>query len=198
MACTTLPSLMLKMAMSVATTATSAATAEFSRESRASVARSTFSWIVSPISVTSRRRPFAPEDRLQDRHRDQHEAERADHGRARRQVELDREVDAERRDHGSHGPADRQPVADPPRVEHRGDGRHDQVAEDEEHPRDRDGRGYHEAERGVEEEVPEAHVEARHLGLPVVERDGEELAPEDVMEGADQRVEARGLPDLGP
>jgi hypothetical protein len=118
--------------------------------------------------------------------------------RSGRQVEHERQADAAGRDQRAHRPADRQPRPQAGGEEHRRHRGHDEEAEDEEHAGDGHRGGHHEAERDVEQEVPEADVQTPPLGLRLVHRDQQEAVAEDVVEGADQRVEDGRLRQLRP
>ena len=83
-------------------------------------------------------------------------------------------------------------------IQHGGNRRHDQVAEHQQHAGNRHRRGDDEAERGVEEEVPEPDRDALGFGAVRVHRDREEPPPEHVVKDADGAVQHRGLPDFGP
>ncbi len=125
------------------------------------------------------------------RHQDQHEPEGAHDRGAGRQIELQRQPDAERRHDGAHRPADRQPRADVLGVQHRRDRRDDQVAEHQQHAGDRDRRRHDEAERGIEQEVPQPDVAGRSASAVVVaHRDRQERLAEDVVKSADRRRRA--------
>ena len=61
----------------------------------------------------------------------------------------------------AHRPADRQARADAVGEQHRRHRRHDQIAEHQQHAGDRDRAGDDEAERGVEQEIPQPHRRRR-------------------------------------
>ncbi len=110
----------------------------------------------------------------------------------------ERQIHAERRHDRPHRPADRQPLADAIGVQHRGNRRHDEVAEHQQHAGNRHRRGDHEAERRVEQEVPEPDRDPFGLRPFGIHRDRQKLVAKHVVEDSDCAVQKRGLPDFGP
>src|ERR1017187_4902180 len=104
-------------------------------------------------------------------HSYQDQGESADDGRAGGQIDLQRKVDTQCRDQRAHGPAYGQSSADPIGKEHGAYRGHDQVAEHQQDAGDGDRGRDHEAERGVEQEVPEANIDAFFFGGFGVHRD---------------------------
>jgi hypothetical protein len=69
------------------------------------------------------------ENQMDQEHEDQDSAEGANDGGASRGIQADREVDAQGRDQGSHGPSNCEPWTYLIREQHRSDRWNDQVAE---------------------------------------------------------------------
>ena len=153
---------------------------------------------VVEVALVHVARPVPHEQRTYGRHDGQDDPEGANDRGAGRQIQRHRQINAERRHDRAHGPADRQAGTDVVRVQHRSDGGDDQITEDQQHARDRDRRRHHESKRGVEQKIPEANGHAGRLGALRVDRDGEELLPEDEVEETDAAVEHRRLPDVVP
>ena len=137
-------------------------------------------------------------DQVQEEHQHQDAAEGDHNGGTSGCVELHTEVTAERRNQRAHGPADCQTPADAVGKEHGANAGNDQVAEHQQHAGDGHRRGHHKAERSVEEEVPEAHVEALLFGFVMVHGNGQKFLAKDKVEDADGAVEKSRLANFGP
>jgi len=85
-------------------------------------------------------------DQMHEEHQDEDGAEGDDDGCAGWRVQLDAEPATQSRDHGAHGPADGETRADAIREEHCADAWNNQVAKNEEHTGDGDGRSYDKSE----------------------------------------------------
>src|SRR5216684_8251306 len=138
------------------------------------------------------------QDEMQQKHNDEDAAKRDDDGGAGRSVKLYAEINAQRGDQGAHGPADSEAGTDAVGKEHGADAGDDEIAEDEQDAGDGHRRSDDESKRGVEEKIPEAHVEAGLLGLIVVHGDEQEFLAEEEVKEADTAVEQSGLDHLGP
>ena len=97
----------------------------------------------------------------------------------------------ENRDEDPHDPAQRETRANRPRIQHRPHRRHDQIAEHQQHPGNRHRPGDHEAERRIEQEIPEAHGNAARRGPPGINGDLQETLSKDPVENADGRNRCR-------
>src|SRR6266851_7833709 len=135
---------------------------------------------------------------MQQKHNDEDAAKRDDDGGAGRRVKLDAQIDAQRGDQRAHSPADGEAGTDAVGKEHGADAGDDEIAEDEQYASDGHRRSDNKSERGVEEKVPEADVEAGLLGLVVVHGDEQEFLAEEEVKEADSAVEQSGLDHLGP
>src|SRR5262249_16798972 len=122
----------------------------------------------------------------------------ADDCRTGRQIEIERQKTSQRRYYRTHGPPNSQAWPDILRVEHRSDRWHDEVAEYQQHTRDRHRRGHHETERRVEEEIPEADRNALRFGFLMIHGDGEEFFAKNKVEQPDGAVKRGGLYHLVP
>src|SRR5216684_30547 len=138
------------------------------------------------------------QDGMQQKHNDEDAAKRDDDGGAGGRVELDAEIDAQRGNQGAHSPADSKARTDAVGKKHGTDARHNQVAEDEQDSGNGHRRSDDKSKRGVEEKIPEAHVEAGLLGLIVVHGDEQEFLAEEEVKEPDTAVEQSGLDHLGP
>src|SRR6266851_4295266 len=135
---------------------------------------------------------------MQQKHNDEDAAKRDDDGGAGRRVKLDAQIDAQRGDQRAHSPADGEAGTDAVGKEHGANAGDDEIAEDEQYASDGHRRSDNKSERGVEEKIPEAHVEAGLLGLIVVHGDEQEFLAEEEVKEADTAVQQSGLDHLGP
>src|SRR5713226_1119500 len=138
--------------------------------------------------VLPKRRPPRGDEKDEPQ-RDQRQAEGADDRRPRGQIENGGGGDAENAHERAEAPAD-QEFAPYRGAEHDpGERVHDQVREHEQHAGDADRAGHDDAERRVEEEVPQPHPPALAERRGGVRRDEEERPPAEPVEDADRRVE---------
>jgi hypothetical protein len=74
----------------------------------------------------------------------------------------------------------------------------DEIAENQQHAGDGDGRRHYKTERSVKKKIPKAHVETGLFGLCVIHGDGQEFLAEDVVEDTDGAVEDGGFFHFSP
>src|SRR5213593_3529139 len=128
--------------------------------------------------------------------RDEAHAEDADDRGAGRQVEPRGGDDSEHAHGRAEAPADEQSRRDRPTDEGGGERLDDEIREDEQHAADADRAGHDDAERSIEDEVPEAHAPALGVRPAGVGGDQEERTAAEPVKRADQPVEDRDLEDL--
>src|SRR5229473_348979 len=134
------------------------------------------------------------DNQVEEEHQNQHASERADDRGARGEVQPYGKIDAQRGYQRAHGPADRQARPDAVGEEHGSHRGHNQVAEHHQHPGDAHGPRHHEAERSVEEKIPEADGESLGFGGLRVGGDQQKILAEDVVENPDDGIERRRAP----
>src|SRR2546426_12393209 len=113
-------------------------------------------------------------------------------------MELWGEIYSQRRYHCPHGPADSEPPADSIGIQHRGDGRHDEIAEHQKDACNSDRGGYDETEGSVKEKIPDFNRDSFGFGLLRIQRNRQKLAPEDIVEYPDHAVENGCFTDFRP
>src|SRR5260370_36787394 len=128
-------------------------------------------------------------DEVHKEHQHQDATESDHDGGASGRIENHTEITAERGDERAHGPADGEARANAVREKHGANAGNDQVTEDQQHTGDGHGRRHNKTKRSVEEEVPEADVEARLFGLTVVHGDGQKSLAKKKMKAAETAVE---------